>query len=249
MLRTVIVDDERRVRETLIGMLKMYCPDVEVVAEFSDLATAEDQLPSLQPGLVLLDVQLENGTGFDLLRRLPQVNFKVIFITAHDSYAVEAFQFSALDYLMKPVDPEDLIRAIQRAGEVIRLEQTQMQLAALMTNLGEQSSKQRKLVLKTTESVHLVDIGDIIRCEANRNYTMFHFSNDSKLLVSRTLKEFHDLLTKHGFYRIHQSHLINLAYFDRYEKTDGGYVVLKNGHEVGVAMRKREAFLKHLETL
>lgn len=246
MIRTIIVEDEAKARETINAMLKLYCPDVEVIGEYASVSGAWESIPTQQPELVLLDIQLEDGTGFDLLQKLPAVNFKVIFITAFEEYAVQAFKASAVDYLLKPLDPDDLVNGVAKAREAIDKEQTQMQLKALLANLNKQN-EDKKLVLKTTESIHLVDVQNIIRCEAHRNYTQFYLAENKKLLVSKTLKEFDEVLTSYNFFRVHQSHLINMRYFERFDKTDGGFVIMKDGSEVPVSHRRKEAFLRFME--
>jgi two-component system, LytTR family, response regulator len=249
MLRTVIIDDEYHIRDTLINMLELNCPDeVKVVGQASGVASGIKSIKALQPELVLLDIQMKDGTGFDLLQRLPDFNFKVIFITAYDQYALQAFRFSAVDYLLKPVNPEQLTEAIHRAGNLIH-EQFTRQLKVLEENLRSASYKSKKIILRTTESIHLLEVGNIICCDSNNSYTTIHTVEGEKIIVSRTLKEFEKMLADCGFYRVHKSYLINLHHIKRFDRQDGGYIVLTNDLKIPVASRKRDEMLGLLEKM
>lgn len=190
---------------------------------------------------------MPDGTGFDLLKAIPNKNFEVIFITAHEEFAIKAIKFSALDYILKPVDADELRHAIERALETLNDTKAEPQFEALQHNI--QPNQKRRLVLKTQESVHVVELDQIIRCEADRNYTSFFLKNGKKILVSRTLKDYETLLTGHNFLRVQQSHLVNLDYVDRYDKGNGGAVVMKDGSEVPLSPAKRDVFFQILENL
>ena len=248
MLRTVIIDDEYHIRDTLINMLEMNCPDVRVVGQASGVVSGIATIKELQPELVLLDIQMKDGTGFDLLNMLPSFDFKVIFITAYDQYAVKAFKFSAVDYLLKPVNPEQLIEAVLRAGKLIHDDFTR-QMKVLEENLKTVANKNKKIILRTNESIHLLDIGNIICCDSDSSYTTVHTVEGEKIIVSRTLKEYEEMLTECGFYRIHKSYLINLVHIKRFDRQDGGYIVLTNGLKIPVASRKREEMMGLLERM
>jgi two-component system LytT family response regulator len=248
MLRTVIIDDEYHIRDTLINMLEMNCPEVRVVGQASGVESGIATIKEHQPELVLLDIQMKDGTGFDLLYRLPSIDFKVIFITAYDQYALQAFRFSAIDYLLKPVNPEQLIGAVLRAGKLIQ-EHFNQQMSVLEENLKSISNKNKKIILRTNESIHLLDVGNITCCDSDSSYTTVHTVEGEKIIVSRTLKEFEDMLTDCGFYRVHKSYLINLVHIKRFDRQEGGYIVLSNGLKIPVASRKREEMLGLLERM
>ncbi|MCK9401132.1 MAG: LytTR family DNA-binding domain-containing protein [Bacteroidales bacterium] len=248
MLRTLIVDDEDHMRDSLVKLLAKHCPQVEVAGKASSVATGIKALQELHPDLVLLDIQMSDGTGFDLLNSLPVIDFKVIFITAFDQYALQAFRFSAVDYLLKPVNPELLAEAVERAGQLIQ-EHHNIQMQALQENLRNIERQNKKIILKTTENIYLLDLNNIISCESDNNYTCVYTSDGEKILVSKTLKEYDNLLAGCGFYRVHKSYLINLAHIKRFEKQDGGYIILTNDLKIPVASRKRDEMLELLEKM
>lgn len=249
MIKTIIIDDEVKARETILNMLAAYCPDVEVIATAGSVSEGEEILSLHHPDLVLLDIKMADGTGFDLLKRLDKINFFVIFITAFEEFAIRAFKFSALDYILKPLDPDELSNAVIKAKEEIEKESMSVKLDALFQNLGALSKDTKKIVLKTTASVHIVNLKDIIRCESEKNYTHFFTSGGEEITVSKTLKEFNELLIDYSFYRVHQSHLINLAHMKRYEKQDGGFIVMDDNSRVPVSFRKKEDLMKLFKNL
>lgn len=248
MKKALIIDDEQRTRELIAKMIESFDLNVEAIARGENVKSGLEAIAEIKPDLVFLDIQMPDGTGFDLLKALPEKNFEVIFITAHEEFAIKAIKFSALDYILKPVDPDELKAAVERALESINSDMNeQPQFEALQNNI--QPSQKRRLVLKTQESVHVVDLDQIIRCEADRNYTSFFLKEGKKILVSRTLKDYETLLTGHNFLRVQQSHLINLNYVDRYDKGNGGAVVMKDGSEVPLSPAKRDIFFQILENL
>ncbi len=248
MLRTVIIDDEYHIRDTLIKMLEMNCPNVRVVGQASGVVSGIAAVKEFQPELVLLDIQMKDGTGFDLLQGLPNIDFKVIFVTAYDHYAVQAFRFSAVDYLLKPINPEQLMEAVTRAGNQLR-EDFKKQMKVLEENLKSVSNKNKKIILKTSESIHLLDVGNIICCDSDSSYTTIHTLEGEKILVSKTLKDYEEMLTEYGFYRVHKSYLINLVHIKRFDRQDGGYIILTNGITIPVASRKRDEMLSLLDNM
>jgi two-component system LytT family response regulator len=219
--------------------------DISIEAEAGSVSEAFDVISKKVPELLLLDINLPDGSGFDLLKRFDKINFKVIFITAFEEYAVRAFRYSALDYIMKPVQASELIAAVERAGESIEKDQMSMKLNALLSNID----KLKKIVLKTAESIHIIQVEDIVRCEADVNYTHFYLSNGKHLIVSRPLKEYDELLEPAGFFRTHQSHLINLEHILRYDRSEGGTLVMDDESAVPVSSRKKEALFSIFEQL
>jgi two-component system, LytTR family, response regulator len=248
MLRTLIVDDEDHMRDSLTRLLAKHCPQVDVAGEANDVSSGIKAINAVHPDLVLLDIQMGDGTGFDLLNSLPVIDFKVIFITAYDHYALQAFRFSAVDYLLKPVNPEMLAEAVERAGQLIQ-EHHNIQMQALQENLRNIKLQEKKIILKTTDNIYLLGLKDIICCESDNNYTGIFTSDGKKILISKTLKEYDTLLTGCGFYRVHKSFLINLAHIQRFEKQDGGFIVLTNDMKIPVASRKRDEMLELLEKM
>lgn len=248
MLRTIVIDDEESVRKTLEKLVKRYCPNIRMVAEADGVESGIKAIKKHHPDLVLLDIKMDDGTGFDLLKQLEPVDFKVIFITAYDQYAIKAIKFSALDYLLKPIDPEDLTEAINKAEKLIVNELNQ-QLNTLEENMLTQEKSKKKIILKTFDNIHLVKLIDIVYCESQDNYTNFNLLGDKKILVSNTLKEYDEMLSEFGFFRAHKSYLINLMHIDRFEKADGGSVVLNNEIKIPVASRKKDQLLEMLHKI
>lgn len=247
MKKILVIDDETRIQELIIKMIHSFGFSFEVVAGGNNVESAVKSINDEQPDLVLLDIQMPDGSGFDVLRLVQNRNFEVIFITAHEEFAIKAIKFSALDYILKPVDPSELRTAIENAMEMLGTQREELRYEVLQENI--QTSTKRKLVLKTQESVFVVDPSDIIRCEADRNYTSFFLVNGKKIVVSRTLKEYDNLLAAHHFFRVHQSHLINLNLIDRFDRGDGGSVVMKDGSEVPLSINKRDLFFSVIENL
>lgn len=248
MLRAVIIDDIDAIRNKNISLIKQYCPNVTIMAEANDVKSGVEIIQKFLPDLVFLDVEMPDGTGFDLLQQLKPINFKVIFVTGFQDFAIRAFRFSAIDYLLKPIDPEDLVEAVKKAEESINKEMLDLKFNSLFTNI-EKPKNLQKLVLKTADKLYSVNIEDIVHCESEKNYTTFYLISGLKLVVSTTLKDYETMLSPLGFFRTHQSHLINMIYFDHFIKADGGTIMMKNKASVPLATRKKEEFLALLNKL
>jgi two-component system, LytTR family, response regulator len=247
MKKVLIIDDENRTRQLIAKMIESFGLEVETIPEGENVQSGIAAIEKHNPDIVFLDIQMPDGTGFDVLASIPNKTFEVIFITAHEEFAIKAIKFSALDYLLKPVDTTELKAALEKALVTIEERSEPSQFDALQKNI--QPSEKRRLVLKTQESVHVVELDQIIRCEADRNYTSFFLLDNKKILVSKTLKEYETLLAGHNFLRVQQSHLVNIDYVDRYDKKNGGAVVMKDGSEVPLSPAKRDLFFKRLENI
>lgn len=247
MIRAILVDDIANIRQKNKAMIQQYCPNVAIIAEADSVVSGVIAIQKYLPELVFLDVELEDGTGFDILQQLQPINFKVIFITAFQEFAIKAFRFSAVDFLLKPIDSTELIDAVNKAQVTISKEMLEMHFSTLLANIEKPKSAQ-KLVLKTADKVYFIDVEEIIRCESEKNYTTFHMLNGQKLLVSTTLKEYELMLVPMGFFRTHQSHLINMRYFDHYVKIDAGYIVLKDKSTIPLSVRKKDEFFSALNS-
>ncbi len=246
MLNAIIIDDVPQARETLKEDLETYCPQVKIIGEAEGVVSGAKLLRNKKPDILFLDIQMQDGSGFDLLEILPEISFKVIFTTASDAFAIKAFRYAALDYLLKPIDPDLLIEAVQKAETKSAGQEESLEL--LKENL-QPNHTPRRLALHTSDKIHITEISDIVRCESSGNYTNFHFTNNKKLLVTKTLKEFDKLLDDQGFMRVHQSHLINTSQIQEFVKTDGGYLVMKDKTKIPVSTRKRPIVVKLLENL
>lgn len=239
-IKTIIVDDEPGNVENLESLLKKHCPQVHVMATATQIWVAEQQIRTLKPDLLFLDIQMGNATGFDLLELLKERNFEVIFITAYDQYGIRAVKFSALDYLLKPVDIAELISAVQKAQKKIVQKQGSVQLNSLLDYLRQKDPKASKIALPQQQEIRFVPVMEIVRCEARNTYTYFFLNNGDNILVSKLLKEYDSLLAPCGFIRTHQSHLVNPAYVKSWLKEDGGSLLLEDGTKVPVSRPKRE---------
>lgn len=239
-MRAIVVDDEVKSRNTLISSIKSYTPEVEVIGDAATVVEALKKIKELKPDLLFLDVQLPDGSGFDILELLPNLNFKIIFVSAYDKYAINAFKFSAIDYLLKPVEPELLIQAVKKSSKEDKLEALEGKLNVLLSN----RKQVEKIALPSINGLELIKVNDIIYCQADSNYTIFHLQNNIQIIVSRSLKEYDEILSHQGFYRIHQSYLIKLSYVKKYIKGEGGSVILENGKELDVSRRRKDGFLQ-----
>jgi len=249
MLRAIVIDDIEKIRKENIAIIKAACPTISIIGQADSVASGVKLVRQLSPDLVFLDVEMPDGTGFDLLQKLSPIAFKVIFITGYEDFAIRAFRFSAIDYLLKPLDSQELVEAVKKAEHALGTEVFDMKLHNLFTNL-ERPKNLQKLVLKTADKIYSVNIQDIINCESDKNYTTFYFINAPKLIVSTNLKEYETLLSPHNFFRTHKSHLINMTYFDHFIKSEGGNtIVMKNKASVPLSVRKKEEFLVLLDSL
>ncbi|PBQ33092.1 hypothetical protein CNR22_15330 [Sphingobacteriaceae bacterium] len=248
MLKALVIDDEIHAQEALVELLKLYHPDIKLCDRCSSISTAVAAITKHQPDIVFLDVELENENGFALFQHFPSPVFKVIFITAHQGYALGAFRFAALDYLLKPVDSLVLADALKKAFHSIDLDKVELKLKLFAHNINA-SKADKKIILKTTENIHLVSLADIIYCQADRGYTSFYLADKTRIVVSSTIGDFEAMFADYGFFRIHQTYLLNLQYFKRYEKTEGGKAVLKNNVSLPVSTRKKELLLQKLSEL
>lgn len=235
MIKAVIIDDIPEAIAVLKSDLENYCVNIEVIGSAEGVVSGAKLIREVKPDLVFLDIQMNDGTGFDLLEICGDLSFKLIFTTASDEFAVKAFKFSAVDYLLKPIDPDELMDAVSR---VEGQEKPSQRIDLLKENLV----RAKRIALNTLEKIHIVNIEEILRCESNINYTMFYFTDGTKLLVTKTLKEFDNLLSGHHFIRVHQSHLINTNFIKEFLKS-AGEIVMKDGTKVPVSTRKKQVLM------
>ena len=238
-MKAILVDDEPNNLVNLEQLLKTYCPGVEIIATAMDAAAGKAAILQHHPELVFLDIQMPGKNGFDLLRELQQYDFEVIFVTAFDQYAIQAVRFAAVDYLLKPVNIEELQSAVGRASARSREKKKNLQLENLIQLLQEQKDDHR-IALTTMKETRFIRTQDIMRCESSNNYTLFFLSNGEKLTASRPIFEYEELLKGYGFIRCHQSHVVNRKYVKSWVKEDGGFLLLENGHLVPVSKNKKE---------
>ena len=253
MITALLIDDDANLRNGMKSLLERYAPEIKIIGEADSVKTGIDTMQLLNPEVVFLDIQLGDGTGFDILEEIANKKGKstshIVFITAHEQYAVKAFRFSALDFLLKPVDPEELEKVVVKLKNVLHKNDSYAHIDLLLENIRKKVDNFRRIALSTSDGIHLFEISDIIRCESEDNYTKFYIKNSKPILISKTLKEYEDMLTEHGFERIHQSHLINLSYLKSYIKKDGGYVVMADNSNLPISQRKKERLQELLKTM
>jgi two-component system, LytTR family, response regulator len=247
-MRTIIIDDESAARDNLKYLLQNYFPAIEIVAEGVNVESGSQCIIESKPDLVFLDVEMPDGTGFELLEQLKEIFFKVIFTTAHDKYAINAFKFSAVDYLLKPIVLEDLNRSVQRVMEISAYEYNEVTIHTLLDNMKSYSDGVKKIILKDAESIHVVLLQEIMRLEASDNYTIFHLLENRKIVISRTLKEYDKLLSNSGFFRVHQSHLININQLKRIDRKNG-VIIMSDNSPVPLSKGKKDDLMQILENL
>ncbi len=249
MIRALIIEDEQHCIDRLTSLITDRCKDsVLLLGAFTSVEDGKQAIAKHQPDVVFLDVQIKDKTGFDLLQQLNDVKFEVIFTTAFEKYAVQAFKFSAIDYLLKPVDPDDLLRAVDKLKEKLAGGEMSQKLDVLFHNLKSIEGASKRISIPTINGLIFLHVADIIRCQSDVNYTDIFLRDRKKITVARTLKDFEEMLTDYNFYRVHNSHLINLAHIKEYNKGKGGYVSMVDGSEVEVSSRRKADFLKQLST-
>jgi two-component system LytT family response regulator len=242
-ISAVIIDDMHDFIDLLSMDLATYCPEVTIIGTAHSVVAGAKLLKSLRPDVLFLDIELTDGTGFDLLEILPDIPFKIIFTTASDKHAIKAFRFSAIDYLLKPINPEELQAAVSRITKDNKAK------VELLLNHWDQERDVNNIALHTSEKIRIISIDDIIRCAADNNYTIFYLTDGSKEMVSKTLKYFDIILQPKGFSRVHQSHLIQLNKIKSFVKTEGGYLIMEDGSRVSVSVRKRKKLFEALENM
>lgn len=248
-IATLLVDDEPRGLSALQKLLQMHCPELEIVAACDNADDAIEKIKLLRPRLVFLDIAMPGKSAFDMLNCFEEINFEIIFITAHDRYMEQAFHFSAVDYLLKPVDDDLLIDAVKRAAKRLVDKQPGKTIETLLYNLQQEKNSQRmKLCVSTLKGLQVIDPKDILYCEASSNYTNFYFTDGSTLCTSKNIQEYELLLNDSGFFRIHKSYVINLLHLKEYQRGDGGVVILSNKKQLEVSRRRKEEFLRKVKS-
>ena len=245
MISAIIIDDEPYCCEALTTLLEDYCPEVEILGTYHNGIDGMAAIRQKSPDLIFLDVEMPKMNGFDMLEQLPAVNFHIIFTTSYDQYALKAIRFSAIDYLLKPVDQEELVKAVHK---VIQRSQKPIaqQLEILLQKIHNPSPPISKMAMPTMEGLQMIQINQVISCEADSNYTILHLKEKKRKVVSSTLKEIEELLEEHSFLRVHRCYLVNLNEIEKYMKGEGGFLLMSDGSTVDVSRSKKELLLKKL---
>lgn len=246
MIKTILVDDELRGLSSLKKLVELNCPELEVVAECRDAPQAVQSILMLRPQLVFLDISMPGKNGFDLLNELRDIHFEIIFVTAHNQYSLQAFRYSAVDYLLKPVDEVLLTHAVQRAAGRINTQNNSGNIDTFLYNMRHKPSEM-KLCVTSLKGFQVILLSEIIYCEAESSYTIFHMINGTTIVASKSIIDYELLLEDNFFCRIHKSFLINLAHIKEYIRGEGGSVIMTNGKEVEVSRRRKDAFLSRVK--
>lgn len=244
MYKAVIVDDIENARITLVDDLRRHCPQIEIIGEGNSVKSGIAVILEKKPDVVFLDIELGDGLGFEILELISNVDFQVIFTTGLDSYGIKAIKFSALDYLLKPVDPNELVKAVAKLEKSIKPSTPNDNVKLLLENLRDTRPQYKRIALNSNDKVHMVNVSDIIRCESEGSYTIFYLTNKEQIVVTKNLKEYENLLEEYQFIRVHHSHLINFVYLKEYVKKDGGYAVMTDNSQVPVSFRKKNNLLE-----
>ncbi|MFM2327847.1 MAG: hypothetical protein RIR31_2049 [Bacteroidota bacterium] len=247
-MKILLIDNEKEIRLVLKDMVAACANGLHIIEEADGVASGIAKINSFMPDIVLLDVEMNDGTGFDLIKQIPNPAFQLIFTTAHNQYAIQAIKYSAIDYLLKPIDPTELNNSLQKATKNISSQTMQQQLAVLMQQFGNKQEPERQIVIKDIDKTYFIKMADILYCEAEGSYTKFYLTNSEPIFVSRNLRFYEELLEPAGFFRTHHSCLVNptkIKIYDR--KTDSGTLILEGGHTVPVSQRKKDFVLHLLE--
>ena len=248
MLRTVVIDAEEHPRKILSKLLQKNCPDVEILALCSTTAEAEEAIYKHRPNLIFLDVEMPVATGLDLIMHLKESSFEIIFTTVFEKYAIQAMRFSALDFLVKPFVSDDVLMSVRRIDYKITRQQQREQIGALLHNMNYLNAD-KKITLPTLTGLEFVALGNIIRCESDNTYTIFYLADKTRIVVSKSIGEYEAMLTDYHFFRIHQSHLINLRYVRSYKRGNGGTITMEDNSVVDVSRRRKEQLISRLSLI
>jgi two-component system, LytTR family, response regulator len=248
-IKTILVDDEPRGLSSLQKLLQYRCPEVDILALCSSADEARAAIAAIQPQLVFLDISMPEKSGFDLLKEMGTTGFEVIFVTAHNDFMLQAFRFSCVDYLLKPVDDDLLTEAVARAAKRIEEKSAENNIETLLYNLQNKEGGQKlKICISSLKGFQVVKISEIIYCEASSNYTNFHFESRATICASKSIHEYETLLEDCGFVRIHKTFLINLEHVKEYRRGEGGTVIMSSEAELEVSRRKKELFMDRMKT-
>jgi two-component system, LytTR family, response regulator len=247
MIKLIIAEHDNHTLDMITNTIQTYCPNVMIAATIKDIKNAIGAINEHEPDLLLVDIKLPDGSGFELIDHFTKPDFKVIFISTYADYAIKAIKYNAIDYLLKPVKPDELAQAVKKADDIIRFEE-KLQAKALGKSIGN-LNKSHRMVLKSIDQIHVIDSNDIVHIEADGNYSTFYLTDCRKIVVSKSTKEYEEALIDQGFHRIHKSHIVNINKMSYFDKADGGTLIMCNGDQVPVASRKRDMLMELFDKL
>ncbi|CAN5437650.1 LytTR family DNA-binding domain-containing protein [soil metagenome] len=245
MIKAVIIEDEKRSAKLLSNLLKEYCPEVELAGSASTVADGFQLIQKYSPDVIFLDIEMQKETGFDLLEKFDEIKFEIIFTTAFENYAIRAIKFCAIDYLLKPIDVDELKAAVGKVLRSHQKNQLNSKLEAFMQNRRNVNPDQFQIALPSTQGMTILRINEILYLKSDRQYTIFYLKSGEKIMTSKNLGEYEELLVEHNFFRVHHSSLINIGEVKKYIRGEGGTIVMSNGEQIDVSKRRKESFLKH----
>lgn len=248
MIKAVIIEDEKELRDINRVLLTDNFPQITIVGEADSVESGVQLIKESNPDIVLLDIEIKGGTGFNILQKVKPYNFQLVFITAYNHLAVKAIKFSAIDYLLKPVNEFEFNNAIENALLLIESNQMELQVGTFFDHY-EKKTQSKKIVLRTAEAMHIVDVSDIIYCKSDNTYTTFYLAEGLEILVSRSIKEFAEMLEEYNFIRPHQSYLVNLNFVKMVDKSDGGFIILTTGTNIPISTRRKHSLMQILDKL
>lgn len=248
MIKAVIIDDEKNLRDINRQLINDNFKQIEIIGEAGSVDDGIKIIKQNNPDIVLMDIEINGGTAFNILQNVKPYNFKLIFITAYNHFAIKAIKYSAIDYILKPVNEFEFINAIENAINTINNSHTAKQVDNFFDHF-EKKTQSKKIVLRTSDAIHIVDVPDIIYCQSDNSYTTFYLADKKEILVSKPIKEYDELLEGFNFVRPHQSYLVNLNHIKKVDKTDGGFIILNNGREIPVSARRKQVLIQILDKL
>jgi len=250
MIKAVVIEDDSGIRELNKSLIKEYFSQkIEVVGEADSVETGIDLIKKRQPDLVLLDIEIKGGSSFQILQQLRPYHFKIIFITAFNEYALKAIKFSAIDYIVKPINEVEFQQAIQNVIQLIEsCKNTQLQTENLLESYKKETQL-KKIVLRTADALHIVDLAEVMYCKSDNSYTSFYVESGEEIMVSKGIRDYADLLSEYGFFRPHQAYLVNLNFVKKVDKTDGGFIIMKNAVEIPLSTRQKKNLINLLDNL
>ncbi|MCF8298838.1 MAG: LytTR family DNA-binding domain-containing protein [Saprospiraceae bacterium] len=244
LIKAVVIDDEANIVSLICDLIKEYCPQVKIIGTANSVKSGIDCIEKCRPDLVFMDIAMPDGTGFNIIEELEYNDFEVVFITAYDNYAIKAFEFSAIHYILKPVDHTHLTEVVKRYIKNKQIDNLESRMSLLSQNL---QNKEKRIMIQTQQETRIVEVDDILYCKSDSNYTTFYLKDDVKFVSCKAMNNYNRLLSDFGFYRIHQSLLVNLKQIKSFVNRRGGYVIMKDGSELDVSRRKKTQFLQILE--
>ncbi len=245
MIKAIIIEDEQRSAKLLANLLEQYCPEVEVLGSASTVAEGFQLIKKCIPDVIFLDIEMQKETGFDLLNKFEEIKFEIVFTTAFENYALKAIKFCAIDYLLKPIDVDELKAAVEKVVRNHQKNQLNKKLEAFIQNMQNTHPGQFQIALPSTEGLSIVRVSDILYLKSDRQYTVLYLKSGDTIMTSKNMGEYEELLLEHNFFRAHHSSLLNLGEVKKYIRGDGGCALMSNGEQIDISKRKKEAFLKH----